>query len=107
VLDPEGSSSGEAADRLDQPTAYYLLHRHDFQLGDAPAGACILYALSCGLSDRELATTWDLVSFTGGAAPEDDDEDEGSDDVDTPIRRSSGLCDSSLGSRRRLHGARY
>ncbi len=102
VLDPEGTSSGEAADRLDQPTAYYLLHRHDFQLGDAPAGACILYALSCGLSDRELATTWDLVSFTGGSAPEDDDEDEASDDLDSADQdEGSGFVRLKAWDRRR------
>ncbi|MDE0041068.1 MAG: DUF1156 domain-containing protein, partial [Candidatus Poribacteria bacterium] len=32
---------------LDDVTTYYLLHRHDFGMGDAPVGACILYALSC------------------------------------------------------------
>lgn len=102
VLDPEGISSGEAADRLDQPTAYYILHRHDFQLGDAPAGACILYALSCGLSDRELATTWDLVSFTGGSAPEDDDEDEASDDLDSADQdEGSGFVRLKAWDRRR------
>lgn len=102
VLDPEGTSSGEAADRLDQPTAYYLLHRHDFQLGDAPAGACILYALSCGLSDRELATTWDLVSFTGGSAPEDDDEDEASEDLDSADQdEGSGFVRLKAWDRRR------
>jgi len=82
VLDPEGTATGEASDRLDQPTAYYLLHRKYFNLGDAPAGACILYALSCGLKDRDLANTWDLVSFTGGPAPEDDEEDETSEAED-------------------------
>jgi hypothetical protein len=52
---------------LDAPTAYYLLHRHDFGLDDAPAGACILYAISCGLSDKELADTWNLIAFTKGS----------------------------------------
>ena len=42
------------ADRLDDVTAYYLLHRHDFGFADAPVGGCILYAISCGLSDSEL-----------------------------------------------------
>src|SRR5262249_26509258 len=36
------------ADRLDESTAYYLLHRHDFGMEETPAGTCILYAVSCG-----------------------------------------------------------
>ena len=40
---------------LDDVTTYYLLHRHDFGMDDAPIGACILYAISCGLSDHDLA----------------------------------------------------
>ena len=62
-----------AADRLDDVTAYYLLHRHDFGLADAPVGGCILYAISCGLSDSELADTWDILSRTGGTADEDEE----------------------------------
>jgi len=62
----EGSDLA-AADRMDAPTAYYLLHRHDFGLDEAPSGACILYATACGLSDRELETAWDLVSHRGTA----------------------------------------
>ena len=65
-------------DRLDEVTAYYLLHRHDFRFDEAPSGACILYAVSCGLSDTELASTWDLIHTTGSdqAADEDDPPDE-------------------------------
>ena len=65
-----------AADRMDAPTAYYLLHRHDFGLDDAPAGACILYATACGLSDRELESIWDLVSHKGSAAEASDPDIE-------------------------------
>ena len=64
------------ADRMDAPTAYYLLHRHDFGLGEAPSGTCILYAVSCGLSDRELETTWDLLARTGGKASTNGDEED-------------------------------
>jgi len=63
----EGDSDMAAADRLDEPSAYYLLHRNDFRMGDAPAGTCILYAVSCGLSDRDLDVTWDILARTGGA----------------------------------------
>jgi adenine-specific DNA methylase len=83
VLDIEGAHTGAEADHLDQATAYYLLHRHDFGMGDAPAGACILYALSCGLSDKALADTWDLVAFTAGGSRNEDAEDDSSEDDDS------------------------
>ena len=75
----------EAVSGLDDVTTYYLLHRHDFGLGDAPVGACILYALSCNLSDSALANQHDLLaqSRNGRAgeegeerAPEDENEDD-------------------------------
>ncbi len=80
--DRAGKGDGEVDDgeRLDEPTAYYLLHRNDFGLNDAPAGACILYAVSCGLSDKELSDTWDLLASTKGKQADDDDEAEASDD---------------------------
>jgi hypothetical protein len=62
--DREGADLA-AADRMDAPTAYYLLHRHDFGLEEAPSGACILYATACGLSDDELESTWDILVRTG------------------------------------------
>ncbi len=55
-----------AADELDDPTTYYLMHRNDFGLEPAPAGACILYALSCNLSDTALAGRLGLLA-RGGA----------------------------------------
>ena len=67
----------EMVSGLDDVTTYYLLHRYDFGLGDAPAGACILYALSCNLSDRALADRHDLLAHGGGrASDEPDDEDD-------------------------------
>ncbi|NLE37856.1 MAG: DUF1156 domain-containing protein, partial [Pirellulaceae bacterium] len=77
--DKEGDADIAAADRLDEPTAYYLLHRHDFGMDEAPAGACILYAVSCGISDRELAQTWDLIGFTKGKGKDDEDEEADAD----------------------------
>ena len=65
VLAPDGSAEGAAG--LDDATAYYLLHRHDFGMGAAPAGACILYALSCNLSDSALAGQFDLLAKSGKA----------------------------------------
>lgn len=92
VLTGDGKDAAElaAADRLDEPTAYYLLHRHDFGLDEAPAGSCILYAVSCGLSDKELATTWDLITFTKGAEISNGEEEETDVDADEIEEESSG-----------------
>jgi adenine-specific DNA methylase len=70
--DKEGDADIAAVDRLDEPTAYYLLHRHDFGMDEAPAGACILYAISCGISDKELSDTWGIIGFTKGKSEEDE-----------------------------------
>jgi adenine-specific DNA methylase len=78
-------------DRLDSVTSYYLLHRNDFGFGKAPAGACILYAVSCGLSDAELERTWNLVKVKGSATPDADEADEESgDEADEPAEEMSG-----------------
>ncbi|HVA69746.1 MAG TPA: hypothetical protein VNF08_00265, partial [Acidimicrobiales bacterium] len=76
---------GEAA-ALDDLTAYYLLHRHSFQLANAPAGACILYALSCNTSDTELLRREILARTSGSAADPEDldaDDDAPADDGDS------------------------
>ena len=81
VLSGEQGSDLAAADRLDEVTAYYLLHRHDFGMDEAPVGACILYATACSLSDADLDKTWDILSRTGSdAAVSDDDDNDGADD---------------------------
>jgi hypothetical protein len=93
VLSGDGTSGADeaTADRLDEPTSYYLLHRHDFGMDEAPAGACILYAVSCGLSDRELADTWDLIGFTKGKAAEDEEDAEMVDEeADSDAEEDSG-----------------
>ena len=64
VLDAEGEERGD----LDDLTTYYLLHRSDYGLEPAPAGAVILYALSCGLADRDLAGRWNILVREGGGA---------------------------------------
>ena len=64
-----------AAGDLDDITTYYLLHRSDFGLGPAPAGACILYALSCNLSDAELAGRHGLLVRGRKTAADADEED--------------------------------
>ena len=77
VLSGDGEEATDVeADRLDEPTAYYLLHRHDFGLDEAPAGACILYTISCGISDKELTSTWDLIGFTKGKSADEADDEE-------------------------------
>ncbi len=77
---------------LDDLTTYYLLHRHDFGLDKAPIGPCILYAVSCGLSDADLLDRHDVLLRAGGqdAAPdvEEDEAEEGSDEVEEPEARS-------------------
>jgi len=76
VLTKDGEPSTVSG--LDDVTTYYLLHRNDFRFDDAPAGACILYAVSCGLSDKDLADRYDLLARTGGKeAVEEEETEEG------------------------------
>jgi len=75
VLSNNGGA--DAVTGLDDVTTYYLLHRYDFGMESAPIGPCILYAVSCGLSDAALTTRYDLLARTGGqAAVEESDEEE-------------------------------
>ncbi len=53
---------------LDDLTTYYLLHRRDFGLAAAPAGAVILYSLSCGLADGDLTGRHDLLEVGKGSS---------------------------------------
>ena len=76
LLDQQDGAAGE----LDDATTYYLLHRKDFGLAPAPAGACILYALSCNVSDADLAGRLDLLAGRGRSAAAGDgtgDEEDG------------------------------
>ena len=82
VLSGEHGADMAAADRLDDVTAYYLLHRNDFKMDEAPVGACILYATACGLSDAELERTWNILAHAGGSAAATDEDDDGSEDSD-------------------------
>ena len=71
----------EGATGLDDVTTYYLLHRNDFGMGEAPVGGCILYALSCNLSDSALVKQHDLLSQSGlGSAQESEDDDPAADE---------------------------
>jgi putative DNA methylase len=73
---------------LDDITTYYVLHRDTFGMVEAPIGACILYALSCGLSDADLADRFDILTRAGGYvadAAEDDDGEDSDDEVELEI----------------------
>ncbi len=69
VLTQNGGT--ETVSGLDDVTTYYLLHRYNFGLESAPIGPCILYAVSCGLSDTLLLGKYDLLLRTGGQAKEE------------------------------------
>ena len=92
-----------ALQELDDPTTYYLLHRNDFGLAAAPAGACILYALSCNLSDADLSGRLDLLVRGGGATAKDDGED-GEDDEDASGQASGSEARLKPWNRRRAKG---
>ena len=80
VLTADGDADG--ASGLDDVTTYYLLHRGDFGLGEAPAGACILYALSCNLSDRDLSDRFAILSRPGRTLFDELEDDEAASDED-------------------------
>lgn len=59
-------------------------------MDDAPAGACILYALSCGLQDRDLADQYDLLIRTGGKEQPEEDEGVADTEADGDVSEGSG-----------------
>ena len=80
----------ESVSGLDDVTTYYLLHRHDFGLQEAPVGACILYALSCNLSDSALANQYDLLAQSRNWSAIEEPEDEAIEDEDEDAGESGG-----------------
>ena len=72
LLNPDGAT----ADELDDVTTYYLLHRNDFGTQPASGGASILYALSCNVSDSDLAGRLDILARGGKRQRTPDDKDE-------------------------------
>ena len=71
VLTQDGDQ--EAATGLDDVTTYYLLHRHDFGMEEAPIGGGILYA---------LVNQHDLLAQAGkGAASDEPEEDAPPEDA--------------------------
>ena len=93
VLQGDASGGADAAPgSLDPLTSYYLLHRHDFGLGEAPIGSVILYATACGVSDGDLAGKLDLLKAgkQKAAAEDDDDAAEGDDDEEAASGGGAG-----------------
>ena len=95
IHDGEDTISG-----LDDVTTYYLLHRHDFGMAEAPVGGCILYALSCNLSDTALMNQHDLLSQSGrrGAS----EEAEGDDPTGGADETGGGADDTGGGAKVKL-----
>jgi hypothetical protein len=89
VLSMATGGSQAATEELDDVTTYYLLHRNDFRMGDAPAGACILYCVSCNLSDRDLVDAFDLLAPSGGISSDDEEEETVDDDEEMAEGTSS------------------
>jgi hypothetical protein len=92
---------GESVSGLDDVTTYYLLHRHDFDLNDAPVGACILYAQACTLSDSEPVDRFDLLVRTGGGLFDDTDAEDASEADDTE-EDASDTSQTGKGNKLRL-----
>lgn len=93
-------AKGASAEGLDDVTTYYLLHRNDFKMGPAPAGAVILYAISCNLRDSDLTGRYELLVRTKSASAEDSEESEKSEsDEDTA---ATGAVNDGGGSELRL-----
>ncbi|MDR3358284.1 MAG: DUF1156 domain-containing protein [Desulfovibrio sp.] len=88
------AAGGSDDQRMDAVTAYYLLHRNDFGMEEAPAGACILYATACGLTDRDLESAYRLVSKKGSSVTEpalnDETEEDEEPESDTAGSSSGG-----------------
>ncbi|HVB24882.1 MAG TPA: DUF1156 domain-containing protein [Ktedonobacteraceae bacterium] len=88
VLSHNGGA--DSVSGLDDVTTYYLLHRYDFGMENAPIGPCILYAVSCGLSDSSLINRYDLLAKTGGQAPiEEAEEDETTGDNEADVEEGT------------------
>ena len=86
----------DATSGLDDVTTYYLLHRNDFRMGDAPVGACILYAISCNLSDRDLADRYDILSGAKRGSGEEPDGGEGEFEPDAGAPESGSRGGSKV-----------
>lgn len=92
VLKP-AEAAGDDPGTLDDITTYYVLHRDSFGMTEAPIGACILYAISCGLKDSDLTDAFEILVRSGGkpdATDNEDEEDVGAEDGDEPGSEGTG-----------------
>ncbi len=102
------TGGGEAAtEELDDVTTYYLLHRNDFKMDEAPAGACILYCVSCNLSDRDLVDAFDLLAPSGGTSDGAEDEEEAGEDDEEMAEGSSSTFKLKPWNKRKRPGMGY
>src|SRR6266487_2152656 len=89
VLSHNGGT--DAVSGLDDVTTYYLLHRYDFGMESAPIGPCILYAVSCNLSDGLLLGKYELLVRTGGQSKDEEEEiEEGSEGGSEGVEEAEG-----------------
>jgi adenine-specific DNA methylase len=104
----KATGGGEAAtEEMDDVTTYYLLHRNDFGLEDTPAGPCILYCVSCNLSDRDLVDAFDLLVPSGGTSDGDEEEEEAGDDDEEMAEGSSSTFKLKPWNKRKRPGMGY
>lgn len=91
VLKPS-EAGGDDHGGLDDVTTYYILHRDSFGMAETPIGGCILYAISCGLSDAELADRYEILARTGGKTEvtEDDEDEVGAEEDEAPESEGTG-----------------
>ena len=101
VLKP-AEAEGDDPGGLDDVTTYYVLHRDSFGMTEAPIGACILYAISCGLKDTDLTDTFDILVRTGGKSDATDIEDEDAADADADAEDDDASGGEGTGSKVRL-----
>lgn len=107
VLSKATGGAEAIIEELDDVTTYYLLHRNDFKLAEAPAGACILYAVSCNLSDRDLVDSFDLLVPSGGTSEGDDEEEESADGDEEMAEGSSSTFKLKPWNKRKRQGMGY
>lgn len=107
VLSKATGGAEAATEEMDDVTTYYLLHRNDFKMDEAPAGACILYAVSCNLSDRDLVDAFDLLVPSGGTSDGDEDDEESGDDDAEMAEGSSSTFKLKPWNKRKRPGMGY
>jgi len=107
VLSKATGGEEAATEEMDDVTTYYLLHRNDFKMGEAPAGACILYCVSCNLSDRDLVDAFDLLAPSGGTSDGDEEEEAEVDDDAEMAEGSSSTFKLKPWNKRKRPGMGY